>query len=361
MAEVANTLAGSPSAIREVAKTENASRRRPRLILKRMRRSLGKTSRLPRARARRRTATRSTRRRRARLRRSRRGRALPAVPGLPRGRAPGLPWARRRARGALGVRGVRGGAAGGDPTARTRRLRGGGGGGGGGGSGRVGGGCGRRRRRRGRPLRGPGRGGAHCPRSGRLATTTWRRPSWWTSSKGAPPRVPPPRRRRRRRRTRASAARARALGAKRSAREAFLDESADAARVRKASRGETRQFGAAVAGAGARGGCGGGAMRRRSGRVPRDRGAGALLLRRGCQAACDGLQPTNVFGPDQAFEFHGGKGSAGRRGKRPSRRGGFPSVDHRRRCVANAEPGEDRRGADAEGRRRGFGNWLERG
>ena len=187
-------------------KRPNASRRRPRLILKRMRRSLGKTSRLPRARARRRTATRSTRRRRARAAagpaRTGTSCCARAAPRAGTWTASGSP---PRPRGAGSARRARG-AAGGHPPARTRRLRGGGGGGGGGGQGGwVGGGRGRRRRRRGRPLRGPGRGGARAlgraarhPPPGGVRRGGLRQ--------GGRRRAPPPRRRRRRRRARASAA-----------------------------------------------------------------------------------------------------------------------------------------------------------
>ena len=74
---------------------------------------------------------------------------------------------------------------------------------------------------------------------------------------------------------------------------------------------------------------------------------------RGCQAACEvGLQPTNVFGL-QAFEFHGGKGSAGKwKASVKAFPNGFPPE------LLRAEPGEEistRRDAGEP-----LGNWLER-
>ena len=188
-------------------KRPNASRRRPRLILKRMRRSLGKTSRLPRARARRRTATRSTRRRRARAAagpaRTGTSCCARAAPRAGTWTASGSP---PRPRGAGSARRARGGgwrasARPDAPASRRRRRR----------RRRRARWVGRRRVRPAPPAAWPASPWSRarwrpCPRSGRSPPTTWRRPSWWTSS-GAP-RAPPPRRRRRRRRTRASAARA---------------------------------------------------------------------------------------------------------------------------------------------------------
>ena len=139
-----------------------------------------------------------------------------------------------------------------------------------------------------------------------------------------------------------------ALGAKRSAREAFLDESADALAMERprasfsASFPMPRTCAAAVAVE-----CGGalGEFRVTEGLVH--------CFCRGCQAACEvGLQPTNVFGL-QAFEFHGGKGSAGKwKASVKAFPNGFPPE------LLRAEPGEEistRRDAGEP-----LGNWLER-
>ena len=74
---------------------------------------------------------------------------------------------------------------------------------------------------------------------------------------------------------------------------------------------------------------------------------------RGCQSACEvGLQPTNVFGL-QAFEFHGGKGSAGKwKASIKAYPHGFP-ID-----LLHLQPGEE------SVKQRDFGemlgNWLDR-
>ncbi len=144
-----------------------------------------------------------------------------------------------------------------------------------------------------------------------------------------------------------------ALGAKRSAREAFLDESAPDALAMERNQPRAsvsvsatfpmpRTCAAAVAVE-----CGGalGEFRVTEGLVH--------CFCRGCQAACEvGLQPTNVFGL-QAFEFHGGKGSAGKwKASVKAFPNGFPPE------LLRAEPGEEistRRDAGEP-----LGNWLER-
>ena len=144
-----------------------------------------------------------------------------------------------------------------------------------------------------------------------------------------------------------------ATGAKRSAREAFLDESAPDALAMERNQPRAsvsvsatfpmpRTCAAAVAVE-----CGGalGEFRVTEGLVH--------CFCRGCQAACEvGLQPTNVFGL-QAFEFHGGKGSAGKwKASVKAFPNGFPPE------LLRAEPGEEistRRDAGEP-----LGNWLER-
>ena len=153
-------------------------------------------------------------------------------------------------------------------------------------------------------------------------------------------------------------------GSKRSAREAFLDESADG--VGTGARATGAGFGSASPGPG-------GSGRRAEASFPMPRTCasavavecgGALgefrvteglvhCFCRGCQAACEvGLQPTNVFGL-QAFEFHGGKGSAGKwKASVKAFPTGFPPE------LLRAEPGEEvsvRRDAGEP-----LGNWLER-
>ena len=160
-----------------------------------------------------------------------------------------------------------------------------------------------------------------------------------------------------------------AAGSKRSAREAFLDESADG--VSGIARGAGSGFGPASPGPG--GGGGPGTPKRVEASFPMPRTCasavavecgGALgefrvteglvhCFCRGCQAACEvGLQPTNVFGL-QAFEFHGGKGSAGKwKASVKCFPRGFPPE------LLRAEPGEEvpvRRDAGEP-----LGNWLER-
>jgi hypothetical protein len=167
-----------------------------------------------------------------------------------------------------------------------------------------------------------------------------------------------------------------AAGSKRSAREAFLDESAD-----DFNRGGLGS--GTHAGVGKQGGSGFGsasphgaashAKKRVEASFPMPRTcASAIAVEcggalgefrvteglvhcfcRGCQAACEiGLQPTNVFGL-QAFEFHGGKGNAGKwKASVKAFPNGFPPE------LVAAEPGEDvpvRRDAGEP-----LGNWLER-
>ena len=163
-----------------------------------------------------------------------------------------------------------------------------------------------------------------------------------------------------------AAAAASAAGSKRSAREAFLDESSDDFRG-GAGTGKQSGFGSASPGSVVH------AKKRVEASFPMPRTCafaiavecgGALgefrvteglvhCFCRGCQAACEiGLQPTNVFGL-QAFEFHGGKGSAGKwKASVKAFPNGFPPE------LVAAEPGEDvpvRRDAGEP-----LGNWLER-
>ena len=279
MAEVANTLAGSPSAHRvgnlfgENENVRTRARRRPRLIetdAAELRENVAPTSR-PRTPA---YGDALTRRRRAR---AAAGPARTGTSCCARAAPRAGTWT---ASGAAAPEGrweceaCGGGAAGGHPPARTRRLRGGGGGGGGGGQGGwVGGGA-------------AGAAGgvaglsvvpgavAPVPSVGPFATHHLAASVVVDFVKGAPPQ-PPPRRRRRRRRARASAARASRSAPSAARARRFWTR----ARTRLRWKGLARPSRHPSRCRGRRGG-GGGGVRRRSGRVPRDGGAGALLLPR---------------------------------------------------------------------------------
>jgi hypothetical protein len=167
-----------------------------------------------------------------------------------------------------------------------------------------------------------------------------------------------------------------AAGSKRSAREAFLDESADdfnrGGLVAGTHAGVGKQGGSGFGSASPHGAASH-AKKRVEASFPMPRTcASAIAVEcggalgefrvteglvhcfcRGCQAACEiGLQPTNVFGL-QAFEFHGGKGNAGKwKASVKAFPNGFPPE------LVAAEPGEDvpvRRDAGEP-----LGNWLER-